>query len=153
MQKMTRRERIFRKYKRQKVMVYVLFASIIVVVALFAIIFFLFAWFSKDLPAPGKIQRESGFSTVFYDREGKVLYEMFKDQNRVPVAIQNVPNHLKKATIAIEDKDFYKHQGFSFRGIVRALAAILFRGRLEGGSTLTQQLVKNALLTPERSIT
>ena len=112
-----------------------------------------FAFFSRDLPEPGKIQRREGFSTVFTDRNDKVLFEMFEDKNRIPVVIADVPQELKDATVAVEDKSFYQHQGFSTQGIVRAVFTIAFRGRLAGGSTLTQQLVKNVLLSQERTIT
>lgn len=152
MQRLSRRGSIKKKYFRQKLISYLILGLIGFSIFSFFILFVLFAWFAKDLPSPGKIQRVSGFSTIFYDREDKVIYEMYKDKNRIPVNIKNIPDTLKKATIAIEDKDFYKHQGFSIKGIVRAVLKILFRGKLEGGSTLTQQLVKNALLTPERSI-
>lgn len=113
---------------------------------------FLFAWYSRDLPRPDKVRRSSGLSTIIYDREEKPLYDIYHDQNRVPVELSEVPQNLKNATIAIEDKDFYKHQGFSIKGILRAFVSIIFRQRLEGGSTLTQQLVKNVLLTSERTI-
>jgi 1A family penicillin-binding protein len=64
----------------------------------------------------------------------------------------DVPEYLKQATIAIEDKNFYKHQGFDPIGMLRGFSRIFTRGYAQGGSTLTQQLVKNVLLTPERSI-
>lgn len=150
---MTRRTALRKKYARQKLITYILLGATLGIVGLFVIFFILFAWFSKDLPAPGKVQRKTGFSTVFADRDGKVIYELYKDQNRIPVSIKTgVSEPLQKATIAIEDKDFYTHAGFSSRGMVRAVFAILLKGRLEGGSTLTQQLVKNVLLTPERNI-
>ncbi len=121
-------------------------------IAGFIFILLAFAWYSRDLPKPDKVQRSSGLSTVIYDRNNKPLYDIFKDQNRIAVDINDIPKYLKEATIAIEDKNFYKHQGFSFTGIIRAfINTILFR-KLEGGSTLTQQLVKNALLTSERTV-
>jgi len=126
---------------------------VIGVIAMFVLGLAAFAFFSRDLPEPGKIQRREGFSTVFTDRNDKVLFEMFEDKNRIPVVIADVPQELKDATVAVEDKSFYQHQGFSTQGIVRAVFTIAFRGRLAGGSTLTQQLVKNVLLSQERTIT
>ena len=112
----------------------------------------LFAWHAKDLPRPDKIKRVEGLSTVIFDREGKALYDIYGDQNRVLISLEEVPDHLKNATIAIEDKNFYSHQGFSARGMLRATLNIIVYRRLQGGSTLTQQLVKNVLLTSERTI-
>lgn len=108
--------------------------------------FALFAWFAKDLPSPGKLAQSSGFSTVFYDRDGEVLYEIYKDKNRVPVSITEVSHYLKEATVSIEDKDFYKHTGISERGMIRAFINILRGENLQSGSTITQQLIKNTLL-------
>lgn len=148
-----RRQIIQKRYFRQKILASMLLLILIGVVFIFLFSLIVFAWFSKDLPSPGKVQRSSGFSTVFYDRHDKVIYEMYKDKNRIPISLNEVPNNLKQATVAIEDKDFYRHAGFSFPGIMRALLNIVLRRTLQGGSTLTQQLIKNVLLTPERSIT
>lgn len=121
----------------------------------FIFVFFstvLFAWYAKDLPQPDKIVRKEGFSTQIFDRNGVLLYDVFADQQRTPVKWEEIPEYLKQATIAIEDKKFYQHQGFDPTGWLRAVFNIIFRGRLQGGSTLTQQLVKNVLLTPKRTI-
>ncbi|MBU2052212.1 penicillin-binding protein, partial [Patescibacteria group bacterium] len=113
----------------------------------------LFAWYSRDLPQPDKVVRREGFSTKIFDRNGELLYDVFADQRRTPVTLDQVPVVLREATVAIEDKNFYKHEGFDPWGLVRALFNSLFRfRRLAGGSTLTQQLVKNVLLTPERAV-
>lgn len=112
-----------------------------------------FAWYSRDLPDPGKIQRVSGFSSEILDRTGTtVLYDVFTDQDRKFTNIADVPQTLKNATIAIEDKDFYKHQGFDPLAIPRIIKNVIVNHRLIGGSTLTQQLVKMILLTNERKI-
>lgn len=109
---------------------------------------------SLTLPSPDKIVRREGFSTKILDRNGKVLYDIFVDERRTPVeSIDKIPEYLKQATIAIEDRNFYEHQGFDPTGYARALYNIIFKRRLQGGSTLTQQLVKNVLLTSERTIT
>ena len=69
------------------------------------------------------------------------------------ISLSEVPQHFKQATLAIEDSRFYHHQGISWSGIIRSLSQIVFKQQLQGGSTITQQLVKNALLTPERTVT
>ncbi|TSC87480.1 MAG: 1A family penicillin-binding protein [Microgenomates group bacterium Gr01-1014_16] len=110
------------------------------------------AWVAKDLPSPDRIVRREGFSTKIYDRNEKLLYDVYADQRRTPVELDQVPLILRQATIAIEDKNFYKHQGFDPLGIFRALFRTVVNRRLEGGSTLTQQLVKNVLLTSQRTL-
>lgn len=112
----------------------------------------LFAWYAKDLPRPDKVKRSEGLSTVVLDRNGEKLYDIFKDENRILVKWEDIPRAVKDATIAIEDKDFYKHQGLSRTGILRAMVNIFIFRNLQGGSTLTQQLVKNVLLTQERTL-
>jgi 1A family penicillin-binding protein len=112
----------------------------------------LFAWFAKDLPRPDKVQRHEGLSTVILDRNGEKLYDVYQDVNRIAVNWEDIPQFLKDATIAVEDKEFYKHKGLSRTGLIRAFVSTLFLGKIQGGSTLTQQLVKNVLLTNERSL-
>jgi 1A family penicillin-binding protein len=149
---LTRRERIKKAYKMQRLIIKLTFIIIILFILGFIFSLSIFAWYAKDLPSPGKLSVSSGNSTVFYDRDGKILYEMYKDKNRVPVSFSEISDYLKKATVAIEDKNFYKHQGISQTGIIRAFLSIVFRRRLEGGSTITQQLIKNVLLSGERTL-
>jgi 1A family penicillin-binding protein len=119
----------------------------------FLVMTVLFAWYAKDLPQPDKVVRREGFATKILDRNGELLYDVFADQRRTPVTLDQVPQDLREATVAIEDKNFYKHEGFDPLGYVRAVFNTMFRfRRLAGGSTLTQQLVKNVLLTPERAL-
>lgn len=111
-------------------------------------------FFSTQVPSPEDLtNRKIAQSTKIYDRNGELLYDIFQNQNRTPIKLSEVPDVVKKSTIAIEDKDFYSHKGFSAFGITRAIYGIIVRRRLEGGSTLTQQLVKNALLSGERTVT
>lgn len=126
----------------------VFFALIIVIVGFVGAL----SYIAYDLPSPDKVIRREGFSTKILDRNGEVLYDIYQDQKRVPVKFEDVPDYLKKATIAIEDKNFYKHEGFDILGIFRGFTRLFTRGRAQGGSTLTQQLVKNVILTSERSI-
>lgn len=112
----------------------------------------LFAWYAKDLPRPDKVRRSEGLSTEILDRNGEKLYDIFENENRIPVKPEDIPQFLKDATVAVEDKEFYQHQGLSTIGIVRGMIACVLRRRCQGGSTLTQQLVKNALLSQERTL-
>jgi len=109
-------------------------------------------WLFWDLPVSTNITDVSAVSTKLFDRNGKLIYEIYTDQRRSPLELQEIPDHVKNATIAIEDKDFYSHSGFDIMGMLRGLSRQFTRGRAQGGSTLTQQLVKNALLTPERTV-
>ncbi|MCX7880955.1 MAG: PBP1A family penicillin-binding protein [Patescibacteria group bacterium] len=111
--------------------------------------------FVKNLPSPINIGKLNyPLSTHIYDRNGKLLYEIYREQNRTPIKIKNLPLTVIQATIAIEDKGFYKHQGVSLvGGVLRAIKETILKKELQGGSTITQQLVKSALLTPERTLT
>jgi len=119
-----------------------------------------FAWFSRDLPDPDKImERNIAQSTKIYARDEKtLLYEIHGPEKRTLIQIEDIPDYMKQATIAIEDQDFYKHGGFDLPGIIKAGCHEMF-GNLgglcpqRGGSTITQQFVKNAILTSERSYT
>ena len=105
------------------------------------------------LPNPGNLtSRPAVASTKLLDRNGKLIYEIFADQRRTPITLSSLPQYVWQATLAAEDKDFYKHGGFSLRGITRAFFKTFFGQRLEGGSTITQQLVKKALLSDERTV-
>ncbi|MFN4212989.1 MAG: transglycosylase domain-containing protein [Microgenomates group bacterium] len=112
-------------------------------------------FFIKSLPSPNNIGKINfPLSTHILDRNGQLLYEIYRNQNRTPVSLKNLPPYVAQATIAIEDKDFYKHRGVAlFSGVLRAIKEAVIKKEIQGGSTITQQLVKSALLTPERTIT
>lgn len=117
---------------------------------------FTIAWSSRTLPDPNKlIERTVQESTKIYDREGKtLLYEIYHDKKRTLVEISTLPDYVKNATVAIEDKDFYSHKGIAWKSIARAgLSNTLGLKSGQGGaSTITQQLIKNAILTNEHSL-
>jgi 1A family penicillin-binding protein len=122
------------------------------VIAFFIFLFFILPLMAFNLPSPDKIVRTTGFSTKILDRNGNLLYDIYANQNRTPVDLSDIPTYLKEGTISIEDKNFYTHQGFDPLGMLRGFLKIFTTGRAEGGSTLTQQLVKNTLLTNDRTI-
>ena len=99
--------------------------------------------------------RKVSNSTKIYDRTGGILlYEIHQDTKRTDIAFADMGMNIKNATIAIEDAEFYSHGGIKISSIIRAVFSnLLGSGRIQGGSTITQQLVKNTLLTQERSIT
>lgn len=134
------------KYNWGKIIFFGLIGVSVLVVALFA-------WYSRGLPDPGKVQRQSGFSTEILDRTGEtVLYDVITDQDRRFTPLSEVPQALRDATIAVEDKDFYKHKGFDPLAFLRIIKNVIVNHRLIGGSTITQQLVKTVLLTNERKV-
>jgi membrane peptidoglycan carboxypeptidase len=153
----------FRSRRRRQANLNELFvASKIIKLVFFGLIaciilgFGIFLWFSRDLPTPGKLSAQNlSQSTKVYDRNGKVLYDVYAGNvNRTYVSLPNTAKYLKEGTIAIEDKDFYTNNGFSLAGYLRsAINFLLHKGSISGGgSTLTQQLVKNTLLTSEQSL-
>jgi membrane peptidoglycan carboxypeptidase len=125
-----------------------------------------FAFYSRALPDPAQLtERSISQTTKIYDRTGEhLLYEVYGEENRTLVKIQEgfcqddpslqtdptgIPLRMLEATITAEDRTFCEHGGFSFTGLARA---VFFLGRRGGGSTLTQQLVKNAILSNERRL-
>jgi len=113
----------------------------------------LFAYYRKDLDQirPGELaKRVQSTVTRYYDRNDKLLWEDKGDGNyKLVVDGKNINDYMKKATIAIEDKDFYKHKGISIQGLARAVVNNAGGGETQGGSTLTQQLVKQVFFADE----
>lgn len=131
-----------------------IFLKIIIVGGIFSTI--LVVWASQGLPDPNKLtDRQVAQSTKIYDRTGNhVLYEIFSEQKRTLISFDKIPKDLIKASVATEDTAFYEHHGVRPLSIARAVFYGIFtKRRISGTSTLTQQLVKNAILTNERTLT
>jgi len=130
-----------------------------IIFALFGGIVFIgaIAWYSRDLPDPNKlINRVVPESTKIYDRKGEtILWEIHGDQKRTIVELDKISNYIKWGTISAEDKTFYQHHGFKITSIIRSIIVDIFsiftKKNVQGGSTITQQLVKNAILTNEKT--
>lgn len=106
----------------------------------------------EDIPSPDTLAvYDPRLTTTIYDRKGNVLYRVYDDEDRIFVGIHDVPQQIINATIAIEDQSFFEHSGLSIRGIARAAQRTFLEESMEGGSTITQQLIKNTILTPERT--
>lgn len=125
------------------------------IIALLFIFTATIAVLSLGLPDVRNFDKLAGIeSTIIYDREGGTLYTIHGEENRKYVPISDISPRLQKATIAIEDDEFYEHGGFDIPGIVKgALYEIFGIGRRRGGSTITQQLAKNAFLSSKRTYT
>ncbi len=108
---------------------------------------------SNELPSIKQLKNfEYNQATIVYDRDNEALAEL-GGQRRYPISLSKIPDNLEKAIIAVEDSRFYEHQGIDIKGILRAFFVNLKAGRIvEGGSTLTQQLVKVIYLTPEKKL-
>lgn len=123
--------------------------------ALFTILIF-YTWIiltaAYELPSPQRLSFSGQpLTTEFYDRNGTLLYKLYAERNRSLIGLKDLPPYLLQATVSVEDKNFYKHNGVDPIAITRAVYRNLSGKDLEGASTITQQLVKNSLLTPQRT--
>lgn len=110
----------------------------------------------KELPDVNLIYNPPKMSTIITDMNGEILYKFYQDENRTWIPLDKIPEDLKEATIAIEDKDFYGHYGLSIKGLIKALIYNFKKDaedKPRGGSTITQQLVKNVFLSDEKTLT
>lgn len=142
-----------KKVRKNRGPFFVYFLGFLVVCFLFSTI--AVAWMSRDLPDPDRLtDRQVAQSTKIYDRTGEhLLFEVFADEKRTLVELSDIPDHLINGVIATEDTAFFEHKGIRPLSILRALVQGLLPGkRIQGTSTLTQQLVKNAILSNERKI-
>lgn len=129
--------------------------ALIVTIIGFSILgFSAYIFILRDLPSPQSLSiTPIPQTTHIRDRNGTELYKIYSGENRTPIKLSDLPDHVKQAIIAIEDKDFYNHRGFSPTGLFRAFMSNLKKdSTLQGGSTITQQLVKISLLSPERTL-
>ena len=120
-----------------------------VVVLLLPIVTFAMAYFIVDIPKPGDI-RTNQVSTILASDGSELAKLVPPEGNREDVSISQVPVHVRQAVIAAEDRNFYSNPGFSFTGFARAFKNNIFGGDTQGGSTITQQYVKNALVGSQR---
>src|ERR1700742_5152828 len=121
-----------------------------VVILLLPIVTFAMAYFIVDIPKPGDI-RTNQVSTILASDGSELAKIVPPEGNRVDVNIDQVPLHVRQAVIAAEDRNFYSNPGFSFTGFARAFKNNIFGGDTQGGSTITQQYVKNALVGAQRA--
>ncbi len=123
--------------------------------AIFLFIVGMFIYYAKDLPNPNNLGNlVEAQSTKIYDRTGThLLYEIHGEENRTIVPFPDIPTNVKDATIALEDQNFYSNDGIELTSIFRAgLEDLLHGGATQGGSTITQQLVKQTILTSQKTI-
>jgi penicillin-binding protein 1C len=118
-----------------------------------ALALLLFYFIRSTPPLESIVNVQVAQSTKIFDRTGRILlYEVAEEEKRTVVPFAEIPQAVKDATIAIEDERFYSESAVSIRGILRATVVNLLQGRIvQGGSTITQQLARNAFLTSERT--
>lgn len=145
------------KYNLSERQLYILtylstFTLISMVVGAFVLMIALAA-ISRQLPNPNQLlERSYELSTQINDRNGNPIYEVYGEKNRTLVRLSEISPHVINATLAVEDANFYSHQGFSIKGMLRAARNTVTGRGLQGGSTLTQQVIKNTLLSQERTV-
>lgn len=132
---------------------YLMMAIAIGVVAVFVLVATTYVVFANSLATPEAIINRKNVGLIFYDRDGQEFYHTGEARDTTLIPFEEIPQTVKDATVAIEDKDFYNHGGFSVSSIGRAVLTNIQIGDATamGGSTITQQLVKNALLTQKKS--
>lgn len=109
------------------------------------------AGYFRSVPALDEVNFDPKLTTYIYDSKGRVIARLYTE-NRVPVRLHEIPEHVRLAFLAAEDDDFYNHHGIDFWGIARAMWVNLRTGSIQqGGSTITQQLAKLAFLTNDRT--
>lgn len=135
--------------------------QILLVLIPIAISYTFYYYILKDLPSVTTLKSTTpSLTTKIYDRNGELLYEIYKDENRSLITIKELPTYLLDATLAAEDKSFYHHFGIDPIGILRATYNNFINCKIksggctvQGGSTITQQLIKNTLLSSEKTLT
>ena len=126
-----------------------------IITILMVVIYNGYQFFNKEIPDTNLIYNPPKLSTKIFDRNGNLLYSFYQEENRTWVSLDKIPKRFIEATLAIEDKEFYKHHGLSIKGIIQAVIHNFKKDddeNLRGGSTITQQLVKNVFLTNEKTL-
>lgn len=140
--------RLVRLIKHDLFMTFFAFGCLVAFIPIFT-----YFYFAKDLTTKERIMNKNDTGIMLLDRNERPFFTFYQAKNRTIVPLSRITKNVQDAVIASEDSEFYSHQGFSIRGIVRSVFINVTQRKIaSGGSTITQQLVKNALLTSQRSI-
>ncbi|GAA0612781.1 PBP1A family penicillin-binding protein [Virgibacillus siamensis] len=130
-----------------------LYCLVVIVLTIMSVSIWIFS-IIQDAPELSPEELQTPFSSQIFDEDGEFVTTLFKEQNRIKVDIQEVPDKMKQAVTSIEDRRFYQHNGIDIRRILGAMVANIEKGwGSEGGSTITQQVVKRTILSPEKTLT
>ncbi|MDD4785419.1 MAG: PBP1A family penicillin-binding protein [Candidatus Shapirobacteria bacterium] len=127
---------------------------ILIVIVLVVVALNVYNFLNEELPDINLIYNPPKLSSKIFDRNGNLLYKFYEEENRTWVTLDKIPKKIIEATISIEDKNFFNHKGLSIKGIIKASIYNFKKSdddKLRGGSTISQQLVKNIFLTNEKS--
>ncbi len=144
-----------RKQPRRRWLKFVVLALLLLIVVALGMSAGAIYALSRDLPTLSELERRpNATNTKIYDRNGRKIAELHGAENRVIVPSAKIPESMKQATVATEDVRFYTHHGVDSQGVARALVENLRAGTVvQGGSTITEQFVKNAYVGSERTYT
>lgn len=135
-------------YKQEFFLIFILLTAFLAAIPLVT-----YVYFAKDLITKERIMNKNSTGLILTDRTGKPFFTFYQPRQKTTVPLREIPELVRHAVIAAEDEEFYSHSGFSIKGMARALLLDIQKQDVAyGGSTITQQLVKNALLTSKRSI-
>jgi 1A family penicillin-binding protein len=141
--------------RKKSLFLRIIFPLFLIILVLALFVFTAANKIARELPNPEQFTSQPIVeSTKIYDRTGEILlYEVYGEEKRTVVPFDEIPDYVKKATLTIEDRNFYAHPAFDWRAMLRAFIVNIIKGRVvQGGSTITQQLVKNTFLKPEKTI-
>lgn len=146
---------LYKKFAKKEVLIKIGKYVAFLFLGVFLLLLIVFIYYTWDLPKPEKFT-ETPFiqSTKIYDRTGKVLlYDIYGEEKRELVSFDKISDNLKHSVLSSEDARFYQHGGIDFEGIMRAILVDLkSQSKVQGGSTITQQLVRSVYLTGQKSI-
>lgn len=144
--------KITRKTSPKTLILYIGVVSLLLILIGFALVYFVYL---HTLPDIKDIEKDVlPESTVIYDRKGNEIYNLYSKEKRTYVSFDQISSHMRDAIVATEDKTFFENQGVDFRGLVRSGVNYIIgkTDKVEGTSTISQQLIRNTLLSNERSI-
>ena len=155
---MAKRKRYLKIYRRSRkkrrlFFIFKFFGGCLLFFVLCAL--FLFIYYAKDLPRPERfLERKIFQSTKIYDRTGDILlYTIHGEEKREIISLDQISNYLKQAVIVAEDAKFYQHHGLDFKAIFRSsLVNLKLKKPIQGGSTISQQLIRSSFLTLEKTL-